>query len=232
MNALLDRERRNIERARERAGDLAHGFKTPLAVLSAVSRDLERDGRAEAAREIETQIDMMGRHVQRELACTHNRQRRCRARHDRGRARHRSRDVGAAAHRRRPRTAMGGHRRSGSVFPGDENDLLEIVGNLAENAAKWAKSTVLIAAEREGRPASVGCADDGPGIQPGRGGTPCDVAAGSTRRRDGSGLGLSIVDQDGRGLRRHDQARRSAIGGLAVRSDPDARVAASQSSSK
>ena len=68
MNALLERERHNNTLARDRAADLAHGFKTPLSVLSAISRDLVRDGRPAAAAEIDAQIDLMGRHVRRELA--------------------------------------------------------------------------------------------------------------------------------------------------------------------
>ena len=68
LNAFLDRERQNIAQARERAADLAHGFKTPLAVLATVSRDLRRAGRPAAAAEIDTQIEIMGRHVRRELA--------------------------------------------------------------------------------------------------------------------------------------------------------------------
>lgn len=231
MNALLDRERRNIERARERAGDLAHGFKTPLAVLSAVSRDLQRDGRAEAACEIDTQIDMMGRHVQRELALARTIG---------------SAGVGRAMIEVRPildrvtsalqRIAADRDLRwevtadDAAVFPGDENDLLEIVGNLAENAAKWAKSTVTIRAAAEGQTLRLSVADDGPGIPAGaeedalRRGRRLDETAG------GSGLGLSIVTKLVEAHGGTIKLARAAIGGLEIRLTIP--FAAAQSSSK
>lgn len=44
LNALLARERQEREHAKERAADLAHGFKTPLAIQGAITRDLRRRG--------------------------------------------------------------------------------------------------------------------------------------------------------------------------------------------
>lgn len=218
MNALLDRERRNIERARERAADLAHGFKTPLSVLSAVSRELARDGRAATAREIETQIDVMGRHVRRELA--------------------RARTVGTAAVGRtmtavapivdrvtRALQRIAADRsldwqvqvEPEAMFPGDENDLLEIIGNLADNAAKWATSRVVIDATRQGETLSLTIADDGAGI-------PAGTEADALRRgrrldesTDGSGLGLSIVTKMVEAHGGKIKLERAAIGGLQVR---------------
>jgi signal transduction histidine kinase len=168
LNTLLDQERLNQQRARERAADLAHGFKTPLAVLAAVSRDLGRDGRSQAAAEIDAQIDVMGRHTKRELA--------------------RARTVGSVSFGQQTvlvrsviakvETAL---RRiaadrqltwtidaSGSlVFDGDENDLLELVGNLADNASKWARSRVVLRAARETHSLTLTVEDDGPGLPDG-----------------------------------------------------------------
>lgn len=215
MNALLDRERRNIERARERASDLAHGFKTPLTVLSAVTRELVDQGRADTAREIEAQVDIMSRHVQRELAL--------------------ARTVGSATVGRvavpvRPvvERIIKALRRIASDrdlvwqididedarFPGDENDLLEVVGNLVENAAKWAATRVSIRASAIGDGLRLAVADDGPGIPSGaeeevlRRGRRLDEAA------DGSGLGLSIVTKMVETYGGSITLGRAAIGGL------------------
>ena len=194
MNALLERERNNNRRARERAADLAHGFKTPLAVLSTVSRELQRGGRLASAAEIDTQINIMGRHVKRELA--------------------RARTVGAAAVSLsivpvRPileKIVVALQRISAdrsltwkidagndAIFFGDENDLLELVGNLAENAAKWATSHVLIRAETSAGGLTLVVEDDGPGV-PEK--AHAEILVRGHRldeTADGSGLGLSIV---------------------------------------
>lgn len=217
LNALLARERRDQLRAKERAGDLAHGFKTPLAVLAAVARDRRRLGDEQSAAEIEIQVDIMGGHVRRELA--------------------RARTTGASAivHQRvavapileRIVKALGRissdralswsiDADSGAVFRGNENDLLELIGNLADNASKWAATAVKLIA-RSGRDGlTLQVDDDGPGIPENR----VEESLGRGRRLDetagGTGLGLSIVakiveDYDGR-----LSLGRSPSGGLSV----------------
>ncbi len=68
VNALLDAREQEIARSRNRASDLAHGLKTPLAALAADSNRLRAKGETEIAGEIEAVIDTMRRHVDRELA--------------------------------------------------------------------------------------------------------------------------------------------------------------------
>ncbi len=85
------------------------------------------------------------------------------------------------------------------VFAGEREDLEEIVGNLLENAMKWAKSTVAVSARpepapiRQARMFALTIEDDGPGI-------PEDKAREALKRgkrldetKPGSGLGLAIV---------------------------------------
>lgn len=218
MNRLLEQQRQSIGRAREQASDLAHGFKTPLAVLSAVARDLKRAGRVAPAAEIETQVDLMGRHVRRELA--------------------RARTGGAST------AALGGTavlavvdkvvaamRRiagdrdldwsvSGDVkirFAGDETDLLEIIGNLCENAGKWARTRVQIDVQATGDSVDLSVDDDGPGIPDGAE----DEALARGRRLDesaeGSGLGLSIVTKIVAAYDGKIELARSCLGGLRAR---------------
>ena len=63
VNALLDAREEDIVRSRNRAADLAHGLKTPLAALSADSERLRQKGDKRLADEIDTAIDAMRRHV-------------------------------------------------------------------------------------------------------------------------------------------------------------------------
>jgi len=68
LNALIARQEELVRKARKRAGDLAHGFKTPLTILSGEARRLENRGAPDAAALLGQQVDLMRRHVDRELA--------------------------------------------------------------------------------------------------------------------------------------------------------------------
>src|SRR5271166_284191 len=68
VNALLDARDAETERARGRAADLAHGFKTPLAALAGDARRLRDEGQTEIAESVEASGETMRRHVERELA--------------------------------------------------------------------------------------------------------------------------------------------------------------------
>jgi signal transduction histidine kinase len=217
MNALLDRERENNIRARERAADLAHGFKTPLAVMGAIARDLHRDGRSGPASEVESQINIMGRHVQRELS--------------------RARTVGVATlgHSTvlvRPTittiitalSRISANRNltwtvdvaNDVVFIGDDNDLLELIGNLADNAAKWAVSQVRIRAYNTSGQLTIQIDDDGPGIPVG---AETDILVRGRRldeSTDGTGLGLAIVAKTVEAYGGTITVGQAEAGGLAV----------------
>lgn len=68
LDALLDARDRELERARHRAGDLAHGFKTPLQALLGDAQRLRDEGQEEIGRSIEDVVAAMRRLVDRELA--------------------------------------------------------------------------------------------------------------------------------------------------------------------
>ena len=67
LNALIDAREQDIARSRNRAADLAHGLKTPLAALAADAERLRGKGESHIADEIEAVIEAMRRHVDREL---------------------------------------------------------------------------------------------------------------------------------------------------------------------
>ncbi|WP_207103163.1 HAMP domain-containing histidine kinase, partial [Paracoccus shandongensis] len=68
IDALLDNREAELERARLRAGDLAHGLKTPLQALLGEAARLRRQGLSDAASGIEEIARTMHAHVDRELA--------------------------------------------------------------------------------------------------------------------------------------------------------------------
>ena len=193
INRLLDAQAAALLKARSAAADLAHGLKTPLQVLSGDIRALKAKGETELAGEIDTVAATIRRHVERELA-------RARAAPRAG-APARSRIAEVAARvvdvvRRTPRGETLGF--DIAVPPAmtaavDETDLAEILGNLIENAARFAVARVRIEATEDKGETVLVVADDGPGI-------PLDKRAEAVARGvrldirgDGAGLGLAIV---------------------------------------
>ena len=193
INRLLDAQAKALARARSSATDLAHGLKTPLQVLSGDIRKLREKGEGQIADEIDTVAATIRRHVDRELA---------RARVAPTAAVQTARtDVAAVAARviavvkRTPQ----GERLTFTIdaAPGasaaiDEADLAEILGNLIENAARYAKAQVRVGAEDGDTAARISVTDDGPGI-------PDQAHAAALARgvrldtSGGTGLGLAIV---------------------------------------
>ena len=191
VDALLDARDRQVSQARARAGDLAHGLKTPLQVLAGDAERLRAKGEAELADEIDELAATMRRHVERELA---------RARLAAGSV-HAEADVLAVAERVSgvvARTPAGGRLVWDLDVPADTraridaDDLAEALGNLVENAARHATGRVRIETTAAGDRLELAVVDDGPGI-------PEAVRAVALARggrgdeRGGAGLGLAIV---------------------------------------
>lgn len=186
MNQVLDHDAVLIDRARTHVGNLAHGLKTPLAVLAA-----EASGSPDPAT-VRAQVLAMTRQVEHHLA-------RASAVAGAGRALGRKVPVAPVADDI-VRVLQRVHADKGlsfevavedaAAFRGERQDLEEIVGNLADNAAKWARTRVRITA-RGGLTLVV--EDDGPGLTPEQ----AEDAARRGSRLDettpGWGLGLAIV---------------------------------------
>lgn len=211
FNDVLDARAQSLERARRRAGDLAHGLKTPLTILSAIARDVRAHKLDGQAAEIEDQADAMTRHVEKTLA-------RARLSSGRGHAAVELEPVAvriAAALSRVPGAEELDFELDiplGTTLPIEQEDLTELLGNLLDNARKWAKSHVRLRFD-EGL---LTIEDNGPGV-------PDAELAHITERgkrldetKQGSGLGLSIVTDiaDIYGLK--IAYGRSGLGGLKV----------------
>lgn len=191
LDRLLDHQDMQVARARDRAGALAHGFKTPLTVISLEAERLEAAGSLDIAAVLRQQVQTMRSHVDRELV--------------RARVRGASEAAGALGRmaladpaaiadrlldvvRRLPyaeRVTFRLSAGSGVDARIDPADLAEVLGNLLENAGKFATSDVEVVILRQGDRVSIAVHDDGPGF---------GVGADGGRNADGSGLGLAIVE--------------------------------------
>lgn len=192
LDTLLDEREEQIARAKTRAGDLAHGLKTPLQALTGDIQRLRAKGDDEIAGDIEQVATAMRRHVDRELA-------RARLAGNRAGGLARVGDVARGVVAVVSRTPDGS-RLEWAIDIADDtlafidpDDLAEALGNLVENAARHARSKVGIRAAQAPGGVTITVADDGPGIAPeridealGRGGRLADTGP-------GAGLGLAIV---------------------------------------
>jgi signal transduction histidine kinase len=117
---------------------------------------------------------------------------------------------------------------AGLVFRGDPQDLEEMLGNLMDNACKWARSRVRVTAARDGERLLLTVEDDGPGIPP----PARDAALARGGRLDeavaGSGLGLAIVRDLLELYRGGLRMEASPLGGLKVVLDLPAADASSE----
>ena len=105
------------------------------------------------------------------------------------------------------------------TFLGERQDLLELVGNLLENACKWSKSRVRVrgrAAEDRADRLLLVVEDDGPGLPEERRAEVLKRGARLDETAPGSGLGLSIVDELARAYGGSLTLDTSGWGGLRV----------------
>jgi len=194
LNALLAHRDETIQRALAKAGDLAHGLKTPLAVLAHDAERVRTAGQPELADSLEAQIQGMRRQIEYHLAHA-----RAAASGATPGAQCRLIDSAEALARTLQRLHVSrGIAIQVNVDPAlvvrvQREDLDEIFGNLLDNACKWARSRVELSARAVDGSAEIDVDDDGPGVPVEkrdavlRRGVRADEAA------PGSGLGLAIV---------------------------------------
>jgi signal transduction histidine kinase len=194
LNSLLEHRERLVRRALAKAGDLAHGLKTPLAVLTHEAEEIEAAGHCEAAARISLQIERMRRQVEYHLA------------HARAAT---SGDLPGARCPVLP--AVEGLRRtlqriyssrgltievevpSEHFVRGRREDVEEMLGNLLDNACKWAKSTVKIQSAQENDAVVLTVDDDGRGLPRSMREAVLNRGVRADEASPGFGLGLAIV---------------------------------------
>jgi len=190
LNALLDHHRSLIDRARGQAGDLAHALKTPLAVLRNELENEDAPDRKLALEQITAMSDAVQHHLARAQAAGGARLLGVRA--DAARA------IEALA-RTLPRMSDRDIEVEVALasrplwFAGEAQDLSELLGNLLDNACKWAAGKVRIAAARANDRLKVEIGDDGPGIAAEQRAAALRRGGRLDERKPGSGLGLTIA---------------------------------------
>jgi two-component system sensor histidine kinase PhoQ len=223
LNALIRHSQKHVERYRHALGDLAHSLKTPLAVLHGEVENSQSD--TELRTTVQQQLEQMNRIVDYQL--------------QRAAASGRIALVAPLAVEPVARKVTDALAKvhadkflnflmdveHGATFYGDEGDLMEILGNLADNACKWARSQVLIRTQTVTTTTAnktvwiLEVEDDGPGIPPtqrqmilGRG-----ERAGATIAGHGIGLAVvkNIVEEVYQG--RLDIADSSSLSGALIR---------------
>lgn len=208
LNAMLEHERHQQARYRNALADLAHSLKTPLSVLRGIAESNDRS--SERRRTALEQLHRMGEIVDYQL-----------------------KRAGAAGRQvlRRPvplrpvvMRLVGALDKvyrdkalhfelqipEGLALRVDEEDLLEMLGNLLDNGAKWARRRVAISAEHTADQWSIRIDDDGPGFPPQALARLLERGARADTRTEGQGIGLAIVEE----------LVRSYAGGLSAEPSP------------
>lgn len=224
FNGVLDRNAEVVARARTQAGNLAHAIKTPLAAMAQAAAATQHQGQAaaELAPLVQEQVAVARRQVDWHLA--------------RARAAAAQGVPGACVD---PRPVIGGLVRvlervyadrglalacaptpPSLLFAGEVQDLQEMLGNLLDNACKWARRDVCIAVTASGpnagRRLHITIDDDGPGIETGRREAVLARGARLDESVPGSGLGLAIVQDLAHLYGGHLDLGDSSLGGLRV----------------
>ncbi len=191
LNKLLDHNRGVVERAQTHVGNLAHALKTPLAVMmNEASGDTSLDD------VVRRQAGAMHDNVQHYLK--------------RARAAARAQTLGSRsavapvlADMSRLLTKLFAEKGievtaanpNNLYFRGERQDLEEMVGNLMENACKWAKSRVQVSVEMTEGGFLLHVDDDGNGLTPEERGAALQRGVRLDEAAPGTGLGLSIVTE-------------------------------------
>jgi signal transduction histidine kinase len=194
LNALLSDRELRVEKAAAKAGDLAHGLKTPLAILAQEAERAEAAGQHELATAIAQQVGRMRRQVDYHLA-----QARAVAL---GRAGHVRAAVQASAEglARTLERLYADRQRTIQLEVSPEHlvrvareDLDEMLGNLIDNACKWTRSRVVVTSSQYGASVVIDVDDDGPGLDPSMREAVLQRGVRADEAAPGSGLGLAIV---------------------------------------
>jgi signal transduction histidine kinase len=194
LNTLIEQRERAISRAQAKAGDLAHGLKTPLALLSHQAELASAAGLQEVGDAITQQVERMKRQVDYHLA--------------HARAAASSATLGARclvsdSANGLVRTLRLLYAERGiaieSTVPVDHavqaqrEDVDEMIGNLLDNACRWARTRVTVSSSVENANLAILVDDDGPGLEASKRDIVLKRGVRADETAPGSGLGLAIV---------------------------------------
>jgi signal transduction histidine kinase len=215
INHLLTHTDDTLQRSRNAIGNLGHALKTPLAVLGSLTRRDELAAHPALRASLREQLEQIQQRVSREL----------------GRARLAG-DVLPGAHfdcaRELPalfETLRMIHHRDLDLqwqappacrLPWDREDMLELLGNLLDNACKWARSQVHLHIDADERGYRLSVDDDGCGIPSEQRSAVLERGARLDEQVEGHGLGLGIARDIVSAWNGELSLAQSALGGLRV----------------
>lgn len=194
INYLVQNMELRLQRSRNAVGNLAHAAKTPLTVIDR-HVDTLLEGDIEQGKEIQEQSTRLREMIERELT--------------------RARIAGAALPGQRiyieeeleklVRTLKAIYREkalsfridatASTYFPGERDDLVELLGNLLDNASKWARGQIHIVAEMNEHCLTLFVEDDGPGVPEAERARLMNRGERLDESTTGHGLGMSIISE-------------------------------------
>ncbi len=216
LNTLIDHNKDVVERARTHVSNLAHGLKTPLAVL----QNEAQSSKSALSDVVTRQTETMRRQVDHHL--------------HRARAAARGQVIGVITPVEEvliplARTLERIYRdkdidfdikvTKGLVFRGEKRDFEEMAGNLLDNACKWTGSKVHVRAKRSNSDDAmirISVFDDGPGLKVSEYEEALKRGARLDETTPGTGFGLPIVDDLARAYKGSLSLGKAKIGGLRV----------------
>ena len=213
LNKLIGHNRDVVERARTHVGNLAHALKTPIAVLK---NEAKGDGQLDDV--VRRQTETMHANVEHYLK--------------RARMAARAETLGARTNVTPVVESLAGllnrlfdakginvsvENGDGGVFLGEKQDFEEMIGNLMDNACKWAKAEVVVRISDGPQELVIDVEDDGPGLTPAEREGALKRGVRLDETTPGTGLGLSIVTELAELHKGRLELDESALGGLRAR---------------
>jgi len=199
LNVLIETERKQQQRYRTTLGDLAHSLKTPLAVIAGIMQTLSRkqEGSGEQLGAVEEQLGRMNQIVSYQL------QRAVQSNHSSALARQvlvkpvveKVLDALAKVYRDKS-VSVARQLDAEALFTGDERDLLEVLGNVLDNAFKYGRGEVRISIDSESaefQGLEIVIEDNGYGISEQKHEFVLQRGARADTLVQGQGIGLAVV---------------------------------------
>ena len=223
INHLLEHTEDSLKRSRNALGNLGHSLKTPMAVLTSMASNEEIFAAPSVRRQMLEQLEQIQHRLGREL----NRARLAGdvlpgARFDCD-----SQVPGLMATLgmiHGDHLSLASEIAPGLQLPWDQEDVLEVLGNLLDNACKWADERILLRILEHPKGYRIEVDDDGPGIPEADRACVLDRGSRLDEQRQGHGLGLGIVRDIVEAWGGQLSLQESTMGGLRVAIELSKRV--------
>jgi len=212
LNTLIEHEHARQKRYRDALADLAHSLKTPLAVMR---NALSAETRDALGTLLEEQVARMVRIVDYQL--------------QRAATSGKSKNTAPLPIKPVAEKILASLAKvyldknvdvelsigSGLCFRGDEGDLMELLGNLLDNAYKWCRKSVRLAVKEQNQRVTISVEDDGPGISESQAEHLLQRGVRADQAMPGHGIGLAVVRDIVRAYQGNIWITRSEFGGAA-----------------